>query len=376
MPDNKRDFYDVLGVSKGASDDEIKKAYRKVARECHPDLNPNNKEKERQFKEANEAYEILSNNEKKQLYDQYGHAGVDPNYGAGRGSGFGDFGFGDIDLGSIFESFFGGFGSTGRANAPRKGESIRASLIVSFEEAAFGCEKEIEINRIEACGDCGGSGASKGTEAETCTQCNGSGQVRTATRTPMGVISSTGACPSCNGRGRVIKSPCPSCKGSGAAKRRVTIEVKAPAGIDDGQTFTLRGQGSAGANGGPPGDVLVTVSVRPHPIFIREGQTVHSEMKVTFTQAALGCELEVPTLDGKVKYTVPEGTQPGTIFRLRGKGIPGLNGRSRGDQLVHMVVDVPKSLNKKQKEALRAFAEACGEGEGGKKGKGWFDKGK
>jgi molecular chaperone DnaJ len=194
----------------------------------------------------------------------------------------------------------------------------------------------------------------------------------------MGVISSTGACPSCNGRGRVIKSPCPSCKGSGAARRRVGIEVKAPAGIDDGQTFPLRGQGNAGANGGPPGDVLVTVSVRPHPIFIREGQTVHSEMKVTFAQAALGCEIEVPTLDGKVKYTVPEGTQPGTIFRLRGKGIPGLNGRSRGDQLVHMAVDVPKSLNKKQKEALRAFAEACGEGEekGKGKNKGWFDKGK
>jgi molecular chaperone DnaJ len=379
MPDNKRDFYEVLGVQKGASDDEIKKAYRKVARECHPDLNPDDKDKERQFKEANEAYEVLSDSQKKQLYDQYGHAGVDPNYGAGRGGGgFGDFGFGDIDLGSIFENFFGGFGgSGGRANAPRKGESIRITMMLGFEEAAFGCEKEIEVSRIEPCDGCGGSGASKGTEAETCSNCKGSGQVRTSARTPMGIISSTGACPSCNGRGRVIKNPCPSCKGNGVTRRRVAISVKAPAGIDDGQTFSLRGQGNAGANGGPSGDVLVTVSVRPHPIFIREGTTVHCEMGVTFAQAALGCELQVPTLDGKVKYTVPEGTQPGTIFRLRGKGIPGLHGRARGDQLVHMLVEVPKSLNKKQKEALLAFAEACGEGDGPKgKGKKWFDKGK
>jgi molecular chaperone DnaJ len=369
MPDNKRDYYDVLGVAKDASDDEIKKAYRKVAKECHPDLNPDNKEKERQFKEANEAYEVLSDSQKKQLYDQYGHAGVDPNYGAGRG-GFGDFGgFGDIDLGSIFESFFGGFGGGGRSNAPRKGESIRASLIISFEEAAFGCEKEIEVSRIEVCQPCGGSGASKGTAAETCANCKGSGQVRTATRTPMGVISSTGSCPSCNGRGKIVKDPCAACKGNGVTRRRVAISVKAPAGIDDGQTFSLRGQGSAGANGGPAGDVLVTVSVRPHPLFIREGTTVHYEMNISFVQAALGCELEVPTLDGKVKYTVPEGCQPGTIFRLRGKGITAINGRTRGDQLVHMVVDVPKHLNKKQREALLAFAEACGEDRGKKKKK-------
>jgi molecular chaperone DnaJ len=367
MADNKRDYYDVLGVAKGADDDEIKKAYRKVAKECHPDLNPGNADKERQFKEANEAYEVLSDSQKKQLYDQYGHAGVDPNYGAGRGGGgFGDFGF-DIDLGSIFENFFGGFGGGGRANAPRRGESLRSSLIISFEEAAFGCEKPIDITRIEQCGECAGSGASKGTEAETCSQCGGSGQVRTATRTPMGTFSSTGACPSCNGRGRIVKNPCTSCKGSGLFRKRVSISVKAPAGIDDGQTFQLRGQGNAGINGGPAGDVLVTVSVRPHPIFMREGTTVHSEMTITFAQAALGCELEVPTLDGKVKYTVAEGCQPGTIFRLRGKGIPGLNGRARGDQLVHMVVEVPKKLDKKQKEALLAFAEACGDNT--KKGK-------
>jgi molecular chaperone DnaJ len=373
MPDNKRDYYDVLGVKKGASDDEIKKAYRKVARECHPDLNPGNKAKEQQFKEANEAYEVLSDAQKKGLYDQYGHAGVDPNYGAGRGGGgFGDFGFGDIDLGSIFESVFNGFGGGGgRANAPRKGESVRASLTVSFEEAAFGCEKEITVTRIEQCGDCSGTGAAKGSDAETCPGCKGAGQVRTSTRTPMGVFSSTGTCPSCNGRGRIIKNPCPACKGDGAVRRRVAISVKTPAGIDDGQTFSLRGQGCAGANGGPSGDVLVTISVRPHPLFIREGTTVHCEMVITFAQAALGCVLQVPTLDGKVQYTVPEGTQPGTIIRLRGKGVPGLSGRARGDQLVHMVVEVPKSLNKKQKEALLAFSEACGEsgGETLRKGK-------
>lgn len=373
MAENKRDYYDILGVPKGAGEDEIKKAYRKVARECHPDLNPGDKDKERQFKEANEAYEVLSDTQKKQLYDQYGHAGIDPNYGAGRGGGgFGDFGFGDIDIGSIFESFFGGFGGGGRSNSPRKGESIRSSLVLSFEEAAFGCEKEIEVSRVEPCGDCGGSGASKGTSAETCSQCGGSGQVRTSTRTPMGVISSTGACPSCNGRGMIIKTPCSSCKGSGAKRQRTAITVKIPAGIDDGQTVSLRGQGNTGANGGPAGDILVTMTIRPHPLFIREGTTVHCEMPITFAQAALGCELEVPTLDGRVKYTVPEGTQPGTIFRLRGKGIPGLGGRARGDQLVHVAVEVPKHLNKKQKEALIAFAETCDEKTPPKKGR--FDK--
>lgn len=371
MADNKRDYYDILGVPRTADEDEIKKAYRKAARECHPDLHPGDKEKEQRFKEANEAYEVLSDSQKKSLYDQYGHAGIDPNYGAGAGGG-GFGGFGDIDLGSIFESFFGGFGSA-RANAPRKGQSIRASLSLSFEEAAFGCDKEIEIQRTDACGDCHGSGAAKGSAAETCKQCNGSGQVRTSTRTPMGIISSSGACPSCGGTGKIIKTPCPACKGSGVTRRRVSIAVKVPAGIDDGQTVSLRGQGNAGAHHGPSGDVLVTVSIRPHPLFIREGTTVHCEIPLTFAQSALGCELEVPTLDGKVKYTVPEGTQPNTVFRLRGKGIPGLNGRARGDQLVHVALEVPKHLSKKQKEALLAFAGSCDE-KNHPKGKGFFEK--
>jgi len=359
MPDNKRDYYDVLGVSKNAGEEEIKKAYRKVARDCHPDLNPGDKGKERQFKEANEAYEVLSDSQKKSLYDQYGHAGVDPNYGAGSGGGFGGFGgFGDFDLGSIFENLFGGFGGGGGGRSgARRGESIRVTLVLSFEEAAFGCDKEIELRRVESCTDCGGTGAAKGTSAETCDHCRGSGQVRTQTRTPMGVISSTGACPVCNGRGKIIKSPCQTCKSTGAMPKRASVSVKIPAGIDDGQTVSLRGQGNMGSGGGPAGDVLVTVSVRPHPLFIREGTIVHCEMPISFAQAALGCELEVPTLDGRVKYTVPEGTQPGAIFRLRGKGIPGLHGRARGDQLVHIVVDVPKHLTKRQRDALLAYAE-------------------
>ncbi|MDR1669226.1 MAG: molecular chaperone DnaJ [Oscillospiraceae bacterium] len=373
MADSKRDYYDILGVPRSASEDEIKKAYRKKTRECHPDLHPGDKEKEQSFKEANEAYEVLSDSQKKSLYDQYGHAGIDPNYGAGAGGGFG--GFGDIDLGSIFESFFGGgFGGSGaRSNAPRKGQSIRVNLSLSFEEAAFGCDKEIEIQRTDACEDCHGTGAAKGTSAETCRNCNGSGQIRTSTRTPMGVISSSGVCPVCGGTGQTIKTPCPTCKGSGVTKRRVSISVKIPAGIDEGQSVSLRGQGNAGVHHGPSGDVLVTISIRRHDLFIREGSTVHCEIPLTFAQAALGCELEVPTLDGKVKYTVPEGTQPNTVFRLRGKGIPGLNGRARGDQLVHVVLEVPKHLNKKQKDALLAFSATCDE-KNHPKGKGFFDK--
>ena len=369
MPDEKRDYYEVLGVSKTAGDDELKKAYRKIAKECHPDLNPNDPAAEKRFKQANEAYEVLSDPEKKARYDQYGHAGVDPSYGAG-GPGAGGFGFGDMDLGSIFETFFGSaFGGGGVRGGARKGDSLRATLVLSFEEAAFGAEKEIALSRVEECETCSGSGATSNADVETCRECNGAGQVRTATRTVMGMFTSTGPCPSCRGRGKIIKNPCTQCKGAGVQRKRVAIKVKVPAGIDDRQTVTLRGQGSAGAGGGPPGDVLVTVSVRPHPLFSREGTAVHMELPLTFTQAALGAEVEVPTLDGRVKYTVPEGTQPGTIFRLRGKGIPGLNGRARGDQLVHMAVDVPRHLTKKQKEALLAFAEACGEEKGKGKGK-------
>ena len=382
MPEQKRDYYEVLGVSKGASDDEIKKAYRKLAKKYHPDMNPGDKGAEAKFKEVNEAYSILSDSEKRARYDQFGHAGVDPNYGAGGpGGGFGGFDMGDIDLGDIFGSFFGGgfggFGgsATSRRNGPQKGESLRASLTISFEEAAFGCEKEINLNRTEECEACHGSGAEPGTTAETCPDCRGTGVVRVQQRTGGFAFSSTAPCSRCRGTGKIIHTPCKACGGSGSVKKTKRVTVSIPAGIDDGQAISLRGQGNAGKNGGPAGDLIVAVHVKPHPQFHRDGTTVLYEQPVTFYQAVMGAELEIPTIDGKVKYNLPAGTQTGTTFRLRGKGIPELRGRGRGDQYVTVRVQVPTSLNGEQKEALRAFAEAMGEDVPEESGlKGFFDK--
>ncbi len=381
MPEQKRDYYEVLGVSKGASDDEIKKAYRKLAKKYHPDMNPGDKEAEAKFKEVNEAYSILSDKEKRARYDQFGHPGVDPNYGAGGpGGGFGGFDMGDIDLGDIFGSFFGGgfggFGGGGqRRNGPQKGESLRANLTITFEEAAFGCEKEINLNRTEECDACHGSGCEPGTTAETCPDCRGTGVVRVQQRTGGFAFSSTAPCSRCRGTGKIIHSPCKSCGGSGSVKKSKRITVTIPAGIDDGQAISLRGQGNAGKNGGPAGDLIVGVRVKPHPQFRRDGTTVLYEQPVSFFQAAMGAELEIPTIDGKVKYTLPAGTQPGTTFRLRGKGIPELRGRGRGDQYVTVRVQVPTSLNSEQKEALRAFAQSMGEDLPEESGlKGFFDK--
>lgn len=382
MPEQKRDYYEVLGVSKGASDDEIKKAYRKLAKKYHPDMNPGDKEAEAKFKEVNEAYSILSDEQKRARYDQFGHAGVDPNYGAGGPGGpFGGFDMGDIDLGDIFGSFFGGggfggFGGGGaRRNGPQKGESLRANLTITFEEAAFGCEKEINLNRTEECDECHGSGCQPGTTAETCPDCRGTGVVRVQQRTGGFAFSSTAACTRCRGTGKIIHSPCKSCGGSGSVKKSKRITVTIPAGIDDGQAVSLRGQGNAGKNGGPAGDLIVGVRVKPHPQFRRDGTTVLYEQPVSFFQAAMGAELEIPTIDGKVKYTLPAGTQTGTTFRLRGKGIPELRGRGRGDQYVTIRVQVPTSLNSEQKEALRAFAQAMGEEVPEESGlKGFFDK--
>ena len=381
MPEQKRDYYEVLGVSKGASDDEIKKAYRKLAKKYHPDVNPGDQAAEAKFKEVNEAYSILSDKEKRARYDQFGHAGVDPNYGAGGpGGGFG-FDMGDIDLGDIFGSFFGGgFGGFGgsassRRNGPQKGESLRASLTISFEEAAFGCEKEINLNRTEECEACHGSGAEPGTTAETCPDCRGTGVVRVQQRTGGFAFSSTAPCSRCRGTGKIIHTPCKACGGSGSVKKTKRVTVSIPAGIDDGQAISLRGQGNAGKNGGPAGDLIVAVHVKPHPQFHRDGTTVLYEQPVTFYQAVMGAELEIPTIDGKVKYNLPAGTQTGTTFRLRGKGIPELRGRGRGDQYVTVRVQVPTSLNGEQKEALRAFAEAMGEDVPEESGlKGFFDK--
>ena len=361
----KRDYYEVLGVSKNASEDEIKRAYKKLARKYHPDMNPGDKEAEEKFKEVNEANEVLSNPEKKAKYDQFGFAGVDPNYGAGQGGygGAGGFDFGD--LGDIFGSFFGGgFGGGGRRNpnAPQRGESIRASLSVEFTEAAFGCEKSITIDRSEQCPTCKGKGCAPGTTPEVCTECHGTGTVTQAQRTPFGMMQSQTVCPKCRGKGQIIHQPCPDCRGAGAVRKRRTIQVNIPAGIDTGQTISLRGQGHSGKNGGPAGDLLITVMVRPHEIFRRDGTAVFCEAPITFTQAVLGGTLEIPTIDGKVKYDIPEGTQTGTVFRLRGKGIPVLNGRGRGDQYVTVNIETPRNLNREQKEALKKFSESLGEG--------------
>ena len=365
MAENKRDYYEVLGVSKGASDDEIKKAYKKMARKYHPGLNPDNKEAEEKFKEVNEAYEVLSDSTKKARYDQYGHAGVDPNFGAGGfGGGFdGNFDFGD--LGDIFGSFFGGgFGGGGRRsnpNAPQRGESIRLSLSITFEEAAFGCEKDVSVERMEQCGTCHGNGCAAGTTPEVCPDCRGSGQVQVRRQTPMGVFATTSPCGRCGGKGKIIHQPCPDCKGAGSVRKRKTIKASIPAGIDNGQTISIRGQGHAGKNGGPAGDLLITITVKPHELFRREGTSILCDAPITFAQAVLGAELEIPTIDGKVKYDLPEGTQSGTTFRLKGKGIPSINGRGRGDQYVTVYIETPRNLNKEQKEALKKFAETVGD---------------
>lgn len=374
---DKRDYYEVLGVEKTASDDEIKKAYRKKAKEFHPDLHPGDKEAEDKFKEANEAYEVLSDPDKKSKYDRFGHAGVDPNYGAGGpGGGFGGM---DFDLGDIFGSFFGGgFGGGRQANpnAPRRGSDTQARVTLSFEEAAKGCKKKVEFTRIELCPECHGSGAASGTSPETCPDCHGRGQVNVQQRTPFGVIQTSKSCSRCGGKGQIIKTPCSKCKGKGAVSKKVTLEVDIPAGIDDRQVLNVGGQGNSGANGGPSGNLHVTVLVRPHPFFERDGYDVWCEVTISFAQAALGDTLEVPTLEGKVRYDVPAGTQPGTVFKLKGRGIQSLNGRGKGDQLVRLVVDVPKNLTSRQKELLREFEKESGSkapsGDGN--GKGFFGK--
>ncbi len=350
---DKRDYYEVLGVQKGASEDEIKKAYRKLAKQYHPDLNPGDKNAEAKFKEANEAYEVLSDSGKRARYDQFGHAGVDPNFGGGAGGGS-PFQGGGFDFTDIFDSFFGGFGGGRRQNpnAPRQGSDVQATVAISFEEAAKGCKKTVEYQQIETCSDCHGTGAAAGTTPKTCPSCNGSGQVRINQRTPFGVVQSTQTCDRCRGTGKLIETPCKTCDGKGRVRRKKSVEVSIPAGIDDEQVLNVGGRGNAGANGGPNGDLHVYVSVRPHPIFQRRGTDVWCEMPVTFTQAALGADVEVPTLDGKVSYHIHEGTQPGDVFRLKGKGIQSLHGRGRGDQYVQVTVEVPKNLSKRQKEIL------------------------
>jgi len=372
----KRDYYEILGLDKNATDADIKKAYRKLAKKYHPDLNPGDKTAEAKFKEVNEAYEVLSDPKKKAQYDRFGHAGMDNNGFGGFGGfsgGFEDFDFGGI--GDIFESFFGGagFGRSRTRNGPQKGADIKYSMEITFEEAAFGTEKEISINRMESCTTCGGSGAKPGTSPTTCTHCNGTGQIQYKQSTPFGQFVNVKTCDVCHGEGKIIVNPCQTCNGRGKVRKKVNIKVRIPAGIDDGQTISLRGEGEAGTRGGPSGDLFILIRVKPHALFKRQGNDVVCEIPITFVQAALGAELEVPTLDGKVRYNIPEGTQTGTVFRLRGKGIPYLRGSGRGDQYVKVHVEVPKKLNEKQKNALKEFAELIGD-EVYEQRKGFFEK--
>ena len=361
---DKRDYYEVLGISKGASDDEIKHAYKSLARKYHPDLHPDDKEAESKMKEINEAYEVLSDSDKRQRYDQFGFAGVDPTYGQGQGGGYSGYsqggfgGFGGFgDVGDIFESFFGGFGGSQRSNpnAPQRGQDIRASLTISFMEACKGTKKQVRVTRYESCPDCNGTGARAGTVPETCPDCRGSGTVKISQRTAFGVFQTTQACSRCGGKGRIIKSVCPKCQGQGRAKNVFIREVEIPAGIDDGQTLRVQGAGNCGANGGSYGDLNIKVSVRDGGIFERDGFDIRTEVPISFAQAVLGDEITVPTIDGNVKYTVPAGTQTGTVFRLRGRGIQKLYRSDRGDQYVTVNVEVPRNLSRRQEELLREF---------------------
>ena len=377
----KRDYYEVLGIGKNATDAEIKSAYRKLAKKYHPDLNPGDKEAEEKFKEVNEANDVLSDPQKRQRYDQFGFAGVDPNYAAANGGGAGGFGggFGGVDLGDIFGDIFGGgfgggfsgFGggsSTRTANAPRKGHDIQASVILTFEEAAHGCSKKITINRQDTCPDCGGTGAAKGTSPETCPDCGGRGYVVTQQRTPFGVMQSQQPCSHCGGRGTIIRNPCKTCRGTGKTAARKSLEINIPA---DDQNIALRGQGDAGSNGGPAGDVIVHVTVKADPMFERDGYDVTIHVPITFSQAVLGDDVEVPTVDGRIVQHIPEGTQSGTKFRLRGQGIQYLNGRGRGDQYVIVDVEIPKKVTRAQREALKAFEDSMKE-DNYEKRKGFF----
>ncbi len=372
----QRDYYDVLGVTKSASESEIKKAYRKVAKQYHPDINPEDESAAHKFREATEAYEILSDANKRQQYDQFGHAAFSQG-GPGQGGFSGGFGFGDMGdmFGDIFGDFFGG-GGRGQRNGPMKGASLRASIELDFKDAVFGTEKKLKIMVSEECETCHGSGAKPGTQPETCTQCGGSGQVRYNQQTILGTIASTKTCPSCQGSGKIIKEKCPSCSGVGYKKQEKTISVTIPPGIDNGQTIRIKGKGEPGQNGGPHGDILVTIYIRPHEQFERHGIDLYYSMKISFAQAALGAELQVPTLEGKVTYDMSPGTQTGTRFRLRGQGVPRLNhSKARGDLYVDVIVETPKKLNQRQKEALEELAEAFDEEiSSSKKKKGIFDK--
>ena len=358
----KRDYYEVLGLQKGASEGDIKKAFKSLARKYHPDLHPDDAEAAEKFKEINEAYEVLSDADKKARYDQFGHAGVDPTYG-GDGGGFGGFG----DVGDIFDSMFSGFGFGGgrsaaaNANAPRRGGDVHQTIPIDFMEACMGAKKKIRVTHLVKCNQCGGSGSDKNTTTTTCTECNGRGSVQVNQRTPFGTFSSTRACSRCGGKGKIVTNPCTKCRGAGRWRTTTDIELKIPAGIDDGQVLRVSGQGDAGINGGSSGDLNVEVAVHPHELFTRRGTDIYCEIPISYAQAVLGDKVVVPTIKGKVEYEIPEGTQSGTKFRLRGEGVKVLNRDAYGDQYVTMVVEVPKKLSKHQKDLLQKFDETLEE---------------
>ncbi len=354
---DKRDYYEVLGVAKTATDDEIKKAYRTLAKKYHPDLNGGDKDCEAKFKEVNEAYEVLSDPQKRARYDQFGHE--DPRAG-GAGGGYGDFtgGFGG-GFDDIFSAFFGGgFGGGGqRARGPQRGDDLRYDLTITFEEAAFGCEKEISVTRDENCEECGGTGARKGTQPTQCPTCHGTGQVQSFVNTPIGRVSNVRVCEACHGQGTIINDPCPKCSGRGRVRKNRKITIKIPAGIDNGMQIPLRKQGEPGLRGGENGDLYIFVTVKPHKLFTRENYDLYCDVTVSFTQAALGGEIDVPTLNGMIKHNLPEGTQPGTVIRLRGQGIQNLRGAGKGDLYIKVNVEIPRKLTDKQKELLMQFDE-------------------
>lgn len=377
MAEQKRDYYEVLGVNKNATNDEIKKAFRKAAKQYHPDLNKDDPTAAEKFKECNEAYSVLSDADKRRKYDQFGFAGVDPSYAAGQGGGYGGGGFGfegDIDLGDIFSSFFGGgFGGGSRnPNAPQRGRDIQTTINISFEEAAKGCKKSVEVSKVEDCSQCHGTGAAEGTSPKTCSQCGGSGYITVQQGSGFFQVNTTRPCPSCNGSGKIIEKPCSKCGGRGKVRKKSKIDITIPAGIDNGQVVTARGLGDAGLNGGPAGDLRVGVSVSAHKDFVRDGYDIHYEKHISIVEACLGVKVRIPTLDGDVEYHVPAGTQPNEVFRLKGKGIQRLNSIAKGDLFVHIVVDIPRELTNEQKNLLKQFDKSYVPNTSGKEG--FFDK--
>ena len=370
---DKRDYYEVLGVDRSASGDDIKKAYRKLAMKYHPDRNPGDKEAEEKFKEANEAYEVLSNPDKKSRYDQFGHAGTDPNFNAGGFGGFGGGGFEDVFSDLFGNMFSGGFSSTQSRQTPRKGRDLRVDITLSFEEAVFGVKKEIRLKRREVCPKCNGTGAKSEADIQTCSKCGGTGQIRVRQKSLFGMVETVKTCDMCGGSGKTIKNACPECSGKGFVQKQRTITINIPQGVDDGYVLPLKGEGEAGTNGGRNGDVYIYISVKKHQLFTRDGNNIFLEVPLTFVQATLGDDIEVPTIDGKVKLKIPEGTQTGQVFKLKGKGISSPNSFGKGHQFVKVKVEVPTRLSAAQKKALQEFDELS-KGDNNKQSQSFWDK--